>query len=208
MKLSESKTGDVVKNSANSNFYRYEAPAEDRARIRPLELFPNGLLIAKPTDTIVAADIDVEYIGTWSDGLQVSGVKGRKRELYEAERQQLILQLQVLEAEALVIEPNRRGSHANRVKAAQTRLAALNRGLEDLGTEPMQIDMALLKVPAFKLKQTVVMPSGTLARFLGLLPQDNQLLATVMCRKEGNNMLLQVDPAALRPYTARHMSSV
>lgn len=208
MQLSESHPGDVVRNTGNRNYYRFIGPEEDRARIRPLECFPNGLLVAKPTDTIVAADIGVERVGPWSDGLVVADGKGRSRSHYEKERGQMEAQLEVLEAEALTIPPKQRGSHANRVKAVRTRLVALRRGLEDLGTEPLQIDMRAISLPAFKCKQSVVMPSGNLGQFLGLLPVDQHLLATVACRVRGSVHVLQIDPAALRPAYMRHMSSI
>jgi len=208
MQLSDVDPGSVVRNIQNSNFYRYERPSQDRARIRPLELFPNGLLIAKPTDTIVAAGLEVELIGPWSEGLVVSGAKGKAREVYERERVRLQQQLSVLQSEALLIPPKARGSHANRVKAVKGRLAALYRGLEDLGTEPIQIDMHKLSAPAFRLKQTVVMPSGVQAQFLGLLPQGQQLLATVACRMDELVQLLQVDPAALRSSDIRYVATV
>lgn len=209
MRLSEANQNDVVRNTSNDSFYRYERPAENRARIRPLELFPNGLLIAKPTDTIVAADLDVEYVATWSEGLVVSGIKGSSRTGYEREREQLREQLKVLEAEAVMIEPKQRGSFANRLKAVKLRLSALESGLEDLGTEPLQIDMAKLSIPAFRLKQMVCMPSGAPAQFLGLLPQGHQLLATVATRvASGAVLMIQVDPQALRPSNCRYMATL
>lgn len=208
MRLSDSHPGDVVQNIANSNFYRYERPEQDRARIRPLELFPNGLLIAKPTDTIVAAGLEVEHIGQWSEGLVIAGARGRSREVYERERERLQSQLRVLEAEAVLIPPNRRGSYANRLKAVRSRLEALERGLEDLGTEPLQIDMHQLSVPAFRFKQLVVMPSGQLARFLGLLPVEQQLLATVATKVSNHMVMLQVAPEALRSPDCRHLATV
>ncbi len=208
MQLSDAAPGDVVRNVGNDSFYRYERPSEDRARIRPLELFPNGLLVAKPTDTIVAADLEVEVIGQWSDGLVVKGGKGKSRLVYEREQERLLAQLGVLEAEAITIPPKRRGSYANRVKAVRTRLDALHRGLEDLGTEPIEIDLHRISLPAFKLRQPVIMPSGQLAQFLGLLPVGQHLLATVACRIGDHTGMLQVDPAALRPAEQRYMATI
>lgn len=208
MRLSDANSGEVVRNLGNDNFYRYERPSEGRARIRPLELFPNGLLVAKPVDTIVSAEIVVELVGQWSEGMVVSGIKGRGRELYEQERRAVQEQLLVLEAESVLIPPKNRGSFANRVKAVKTRLTALEAGLEDIGTEPIQIDMALLTLPGFKLRQVVAMPSGQPAQFLGFLPQGQQLLATVACKIDGSVAMLQIDPQALRPYDCRFMATV
>ena len=55
MRLGSAEPESVVKNVGNGSFYRFERPDRGRARIRPLELFPNGRLIAKPADTLVDA---------------------------------------------------------------------------------------------------------------------------------------------------------
>lgn len=212
MQLSDSSAGDVLRNLSNSSFYRFERPERDKVRIRPLELFPNGLLIAKSTDTLVNSDLVVELIGTWSDGMVVTGVRGRSRATYEKELEQCTLQLEVLEAEILVAHerPGGLGSHMNRVKASRNRIRALKAGLEDLQIEPIQIDMGQMTAPPFKLKQVVVMPSGLPALFLGLLPQQGHLLATVATRALGSKQMLtlQIDPAALRPSSIRHMATI
>lgn len=212
MKLSEAKQNDVVRNMANESFYRYERTAEDgsgRSRIRPLEIFPNRRLIAKPTDTIVQSDIEVELVGPWHDDMVVSKGRGKSRQTYEKERDRLVTHLVELQEEALVILPRQRGSHANRVKAVESRLTSLDRGLENLGTEEATPTTSMaIPTSEFVCKQIVTLPSGAPAQFLGLLPVKSSLLATVMAKFGKVTVVLQIDPAALRPWERRHMATV
>lgn len=206
MQLSECAQGDVVQNVGNHSFYRYERPEGDRSRIRPLELFPNGLLIAKPTDTIVESDLLVRHVGPWTDSMFVQLQPGdvRQRKTYEREQERKMDMLQKLQAEALVIDPKQRGSHANKIKAVVVRLEALNRGLSDTphGTALQPVDSP--DQPRFMIRDVVQLPSGQPARFLGNVNTTLGSLAAVAT----SHSAYYVDPGVLRPISERWVSTV
>jgi hypothetical protein len=205
MQLAECESGDVVQNQANRNFYRYERPESDRSRIRPLELFPNGLLVAKPTDTIVEADLLVRFVARWQDPLfvQVQPGDARKRRTCEIERERKMTELAKLQAEAEVIDPKQRGSHANKVKAVITRLDALNRGLMEAPDNGLAVTDEPMP-PRFQLKQVVQLPSGAAAMFMGSVQTSLGSLATVR-NAVGS---FHVAPEVLAPIEHRWMSTV
>lgn len=168
MQLRDATAGQVVRNCRNLRFYRYIRAEGQRVRIRPLELFPNGLLQEKTTDTIVESDLEVELVGDWSEGLYIESKGGRGRVAYERELARLVEQEEALLAEAETIDPKERGSHANKVKSVVDRLKVVRQGL----AEPPE-DRKLCKVRKDRKGASVVatsmqLPSGLPARVLGV----------------------------------------
>lgn len=205
MRLEQAREDQVVRNTRNGHFYRFVRREGRRVRIRPLELFPNGLLQEKTTDTIVEADLDVVLVGDWTTDLFVKVRFGKTRATFERELQKLKDKLQVLEAEALVIPPKERGSHANKLKSVVNRVKVLERGLQEAPDASFTaINEAEKEAPDFQVGQQVVTPSGRLATIAG--PVNG--LAPVQMELPDGISTLQVDPKALLPTEHRRCATV
>lgn len=172
MRLGTAEDGDVVRNVSNGSFYRFGRLERGRARIRPLEHFPNGRLIPKPMDTLVDAGLTVQAVGPWHDGMAVEGPT-RPRLRYESELTDLrgrLIELEAGYAELPVNGTGRlsRGSWMNKIKNARARIATVEAGLaptEALAEAVVQ-DAA---GPAIRARDVVLLPSGR----LGLVMSTN-----------------------------------
>jgi hypothetical protein len=166
MKLSDASEHDVVRNTSNGSYYRYSRPEKSRARIRPLELFPNGRLIPKPTDTLVDADLEVQLVGPWHVDMVVEGAPTHSRKHYEAELVDCTEYLAFLEVEYEKL-PNggvgtlSRGSWANKLKNCRARIEALQAGLASPdGTVRIERPLTEQPLPDLTVRDVVQMPSG------------------------------------------------
>jgi hypothetical protein len=214
--LAEAHAEQVVRNRKNSSYYRFDSLAEHRVRIRPLELFPNGLLIEKTADTIVEPDLEVDAIGDWSDEFFVDDPRGPK--LFAAYKQELgekREELQRLEAEYETIDPNAhggRGSHANKIKAVVGRVAALERGLADRKVAATTVKQSVkATVKTFADRTLVQLPSGLPAVVLGTvqIPSDKRPHARLRVKSsDGQLVPATVVQECLRPYEHRFMATV
>lgn len=206
MQLGECVKDDVVQHVHNRKFYRYDKPEGERTRIRPLELFPNGLLVCKPTDTIIDSDLIVQWIGRWTDSLYVPPSQGQPQSIQSLERERVLVmrELVELEAEMLTIAPNKRGSHANKVKAKAVRLAALNTGL--FRESPLDTTAIVEESPVVRFAQldVVELPSGMAARYLGLVQTGAGTLAKIKTA----TLIFHVPPEVLRLASDRWVSTV
>lgn len=213
MRLADAQHGEVVQNTANRSFYRMEGTEQGRARIRPLEVFPNGLLLEKPTDTTVAPDLEVSSCGMWAEEFTVqTDVPRKTRRTYERELDRKQEELAMLVEEAKTIPAKGRGSHANKVKAAESRVGTLLRGLEER-PEGM-VEEALPVRPQtkkFRMREIVQMPSGLAAMIVGYNERiDRVLEASVIARPVLDEPILcaQIPQECLRPIADRHLSTV
>lgn len=185
MKLMDAESDQVVRNARNGHFYRFVKREGRRVRIRPLELFPNGLLQAKTTDTIVEPDLEVEAIADWCEVLYVKAKTGKSRVTYERELQREMEKLVVLEAESLIIPPKERGSHANKVKSCQARVEVLQRGLRDRPDGGVDVVLATT-IPdvarEFGVNDLVQLPSGRPGKLLNIERRNDKTIARVAIR--------------------------
>lgn len=216
MLLVEARADQVVRNRKNSSYYRFVGPVDQRVRIRPLELFPNGLLIEKTADTIVDADLEVDAIGMWSDEFFVEDSRtARLQGSCEVELKQKLLDLVALEAEYQVIDPSAhggKGSHANKIKAVAGRIAALERGLAErtgeVRTAERQVEP---EIPVFADRSLVQLPSGLPALVMETfnLPSDTRPYAKLRAKaSDGSVVDVSVVQECLRPYEHRFMATV
>lgn len=174
-----------------------------RARIWPLELFPNGLLIAKSTPTTVDPDIDVVVLGAWRDDMVVEGKPSSSRKVYENE---------LVKAEALLVElveayealpvngkgKESRGSWANKVKSCRMRVDTLKRGLGFIGETAKLTIRKDEADPGFKLEQIVQLPSGRAAQVAGFQPVGDQTYVRVTTRYNGEAIQAALPAEVLR----------
>lgn len=211
VKLSEASEGDVVKNKRNGSYYRYEHPESNRTRIRPLELFPNGLLIPKSADTIVESNLEVEMMGQWSEEFYVQDESAeRLKTSFRAEFVQKREILKVLEAELLTIDPNKhggRGSHVNKIKAVARRVESLERGLAER-SEDVQIanSSADIQSPLWEPKDFVQLPSGLPGIVIDVMDKKHVKIGIKTCA--GKVLKQAVDPNLLRPLEYRHLATI
>lgn len=204
--LSDVPAGRVVRNLANGSYYRTGPPEGGRVRIRPLEAFANGLLIEKPTDTIVDCGLEVEDLGPWAQGFGVWPVAPHLRRRNEAELERKQEQLAQLQRQALEVEPRQRGSHANRVKAVASRIEALQRGLaERAGARQPVPGSAPAALAQFSVGDVVQLPSGAPAAVLELTTRSAEPYALVRTRAmlaAGGLVESSVSTGCLRPWSS------
>lgn len=134
MRLEHGVPGTVYQNEGNGSYYVFvqTLPQKNAARIWPLEVFPNGLLIKKPMRTNVPMSAEVTKVGEWSEDLIV-----RKRPDSEPFRQELVsLHLKLKEHLEVYarLDPSgkgklSRGSYRNKIINVERRIAALRKGL-------------------------------------------------------------------------------
>jgi hypothetical protein len=185
VRLADAKPGQVVRNTGNKRFYRFERPEDGRSRIRPLEHFPNGLLVPKAADTTVSPDLKVVLVGPWHDHMVILGRPEKTCEQYEAEHAELQARLAGLLQIDSAIERDARGSyskgsHANRIRAVRERIEALERGLADVTDIPV---IELSDEPfRFTAGQLVLLPSGRPARVTQVANKGKQ----VLCRTQAH----------------------
>jgi hypothetical protein len=202
VRLEEATEGLVVRNRRNGSFYRYVRPEGTRVRIRPLELFPNGLLIEKTADTIVDADLQVDPVTEWSDEVYVEvdpKTAATRRAQCEAEFAQKQEELVILEAEMITAHerPGGRGSHANRIKACRWRVEVLERGLAERTQAISSVSRTdTISHPHFDPGEIVQLPSGNPARLDGYTDS----LADVRTRVAGSLTSVSVPVEVLRPW--------
>ena len=188
MKLREATEGQVVRNERNGSYYRFERMEGTRCRIRPLELFPNGLLIAKPTDTIVEADLGVELMGAWNDEFVVSKIPSRIRKRYEAELIAKRELLTTLDKEAELIAPKERGSHANKVKAVTDRVMVIERGLQERAAQ-VGVEQVIARMAELQVGSLVRLPSGRPALLVRLEERDGDVYGWIRCHQVSGGLL-------------------
>ncbi len=184
MKLSTAQPGQVVRNTKNGSFYRFERIERSRARIFPLELFPTGLLLAKSTPTLVDGDIDVAVIGAWIEDMVVEGSPTHSRKVYEKElicEQIRLVELRVAYAELPPSGTGKfsRGSWANKVKNCAMRVDMLQRGLGFVPTTTATVTVESTALPLFARNQLVQVPSGRIAKVMKLVPMGDTTYARV-----------------------------
>lgn len=203
MKLATATQGQVVRNTANGSHYRFERHEAGRVRIRPLELFPNGLLIAKPTPTTVDPDIDVIVIGSWSEQMLVEGKPSNSRRVYERELIKLEGELVELEIayELLPVSGKgklSRGSWANKVKCCRERIVVLKRGLGFVDETAKLTVRDQREDVAFKKNQIVQLPSGRAAKVAGFQPVGDQTYVRVVTSFNGRTIKAALPADVLR----------
>jgi hypothetical protein len=165
MQLQEAGPMLVVENQSSGTFYRTtEIVQRAKSRIRPLELFPTGLLIPKSTDTLVATTTVVRQICRWQEPVRVEGKPTHTRDYYEAElveRQQELEKLQTRYAELPKSGRGHlsRGSHANKILACTRRIETLYEGLG------MRESMTEALSP-FTKGDRILLPSGMFGTFV------------------------------------------
>jgi hypothetical protein len=208
MKLGSATDGDVVQNVSNRSFYRFARLERSRARIRPLEHFPNGRLIPKPTDTLVDADLVVALVGPWSEGMVVEGSPTHQRPHYEKELQERVELLSHLEAayEALPrggTGRQSRGSWANKVNNCRARVATLQAGLEELDEGTRVQKAAKEKAPpVLALRDLVQLPSGRPGLILSFERVGGIRYAHVRTRLPATGQMVAPVPiGVLRPWS-------
>jgi hypothetical protein len=188
MRLGGASQDDVVQNTGNRSFYRFERLERGRARIRPLELFPNGRLMPKPTDTLVDADLVVALVGPWAESMVVEGAPTHGRAHYEKELQERVELLSSLEADYDLLPKNgvgrqSRGSWANKVKNCKARIETLQAGLAEPEAGAEIRRAAREDGPAdLGLRDLVQLPSGRPGLILGFEVVGRVRYATVRCR--------------------------
>lgn len=217
MLLVEAHAEQVVQNRKNRSYYRFIGLTEQRVRIRPLELFPNGLLIEKTADTIVGSDLEVDVVGDWDDEFFVDDARAEKlltscQQELDRKRGELV----VLEAEYETIDPNAhggRGSHANKIKAVAGRVVALERGLAKRTSKPVAVAEIIKQSVAatFADRSLVQLPSGLPAMVMGTItfPSDARPYAKVRAKaSDGKVIPLTIVQECLRPWEHRHMATI
>lgn len=154
----------VVENASSGKFYRTTSSHQDgKSRIRPLELFPTGILIPKCMDTLVESDIEVHDRCRWADSVRIDGRPSHSRDQYEHELVEKLELLKQLNAEYELLPRNgrgrlSRGSHANKILACSRRIEVLYQGL-GLRDEPKPT------ICGFEPGARVILPSGLIGKF-------------------------------------------
>lgn len=192
-----------MRNTANGSHYRFERIEAGRVRIRPLELFPNGLLIAKPTPTTVDPDIDVIVVGAWTEQMVVEGKPSSSRRVYENELVRLEGELVELEAAYLLLPVNgkgkeSRGSWANKVKCCRARIETLKLGLGFVDATAKLEVRAEPEDIAFEKDQIVQLPSGRAATVDGFQPMGDQTYVKVHTVYNGTTIKAALPAEVLR----------
>lgn len=213
MRLADSRENTVVRNRNNKSFYRFVRPEGDRIRIRPLELFPNGLLIEKSADTIVAGDLEVDVVGLWSDAFYVLEPAAEKLRLkYEVELIAQTGELESLQMQMETLNPKKRGSHANKIKAVQRRVDSIQAGLAmpEKDSIPNALKEALGKqaketfAVSFKERDLVQLPSG----IAGMVTQTRRKSATIAYKENGEINTIEIDQRFLIALRMRHRATI
>lgn len=222
MKLSDATAGLVVRNDRNGSYYRFERSEGDRSRIRPLEHFPNGLLIPKPAPTTVSASLEVSALSPWHDGdyrvheAVAPRVAAKRREKYETTLAQCVVEVESLrvEYEALPVDgigKESRGSHQNKIKAVETRIDAIQRGLaEHDPAEALEcVQDVMAPRPEFGIHDLVQVPSGYPALVTAMQEQDGSWVAAISMKDSSGAALVAALPCrVLRPWSFSRVGTV
>lgn len=208
MKLSSAREGQVVRNVDNGSHYRYERPEKGRVRIWPLELFPNGLLIAKPTPTIVDPNLDVVFVAMWTDGMRVEGKSSHSRRTYEAElaKREIDLVGLLAEYEKLPVSgigKQSRGSWSNKIKNCQARIETLRLGLAEPTTDALAVTTQD-EAPRYRKDDLVHLPSG----LPGRVQSVRGTTALVRTRYEQQFLQMPVPFEVLAPWDLARVATV
>lgn len=202
MKLASVQAGVVVRNTRNGSFYRFEKMEKGKARIWPLELFPTGLLISKPTPTLIDQEIEVEVVGPWHDRMVVEGKPSHSRRVYENELVKLRAKLVELQRDYANLPVGgkgklSKGSWANKLKNVQMRMETLKLGLGFSGDDTaMRVPTVKVKHP-FKLQGYVLTPSGGRGRVLAYRKVGSGTYATLQL---ADDVQVGVPVEILRPW--------
>lgn len=204
VKLASAQPDQVVRHARNGSHYRFERLERGRARIWPLELFPNGLLISKPTPTLIDADIEVVLIGDWADDMVVEGKPSASRRVYENELVRLEALLIEYEQAYEALPPSgvgvqSRGSWANKVKCTRSRIEVLKRGLgfvDQSNAVQAQVEHAAV---GWSIGQFAQIPSGRIAEITGFRAMGDQTYVTIRTRVNGGFIEASIPNEVLRP---------
>lgn len=216
MKLASAQAGQVVRNATNGSHYRFDCLERSKARIRPMELFPTGLLIPKPTDTLVQPDLEVVLIGAWHEDMTVEGKPSHSQVAYEVELAQRREAIVLLEAAYEELPQNgkgklSRGSWANKIKNCKSRITTLERGLglDDGGpvTTPQHVQVAAI-VPDYSSGDLVQVPSGRPALVLATTITAGAAYAQVRTAFEGRALEAPVPCEVLRPWSEARLATI
>lgn len=204
MQLHDVQVGYVVQNIRNSSFYRLERIMDGRARIRPLELFPNGLLIERPFDTTVDQDLEVQKIAIWAHDMWITATGAKQPQTYTRELHKLEDTLVELNDHLPFVDPRERGSFINKVRATEARIDVLHRGLSD--SPPAEEYVPVMAIDcAFGAGDMVQLPSGFLARVMETSPP----MALIRTKHKIEGLIEQMVPVeCLRPWHHRHQATV
>jgi hypothetical protein len=214
--LGDARENEIVQSVGNGSYYRMVqmegSGAAGKARIRPLELMPNGLLLEKPTDTTVHPGIVVQTIGRWRTGEEFFVVDGRakSRKAYERELEKKEVELVALEAELELLPvggkgKQSRGSHANKIRSCRARIEAIGRGLETRDQETQDAPTPAAVALAFSFKSLVQLPSGAPAMYMGSNLVGQATMAAVLLKGSGPQ---SVPIDSLRPLGDRHLATI
>lgn len=203
MRLGNVTSGHVARNARNGSHYRFCRMENGKARIVPLEVFPGGLLLAKPTPTTIDANIEVVVLGPWADGMIVDAKPSSNRAKLEAELIELERLLPVLKADYDALPrggkgETSRGSWANKVINTRKRIAMLKVGLGFVADADAPVTVAMVVESQFSRNQIVQVPSGRLGVVLALNAMGDQTYATVRTAFEGKTVQAAVPCEVLR----------
>lgn len=196
-----------MRNRRNGSFYRFVRPEGQRVRIRPLELFPNGLLIEKTADTIVDSDLQVDMVAEWTEEVYVEvpeNVAAQLRVASVAQLEQKQAELVILEAEMITMDPKGRGSHANRIKACRWRVEVLTRGLAEPTQDISSVSRNDAAAPHFDAGTIVQLPSGQ----PGKVESSAGPVANILTHVAGIVASVPVPMEILRPWHSRSIATI
>jgi hypothetical protein len=213
MKLASARSGHVVRNTKNGSHYRFERLERGKARIFPLELFPNGLLIAKPTPTLVEPDLDVLAVGAWVEGMVVEGAPSHSRRVYENELVRLEGEIVVLRAEYEALPKGgtgkqSRGSFANKVKNVERRIATLKQGLGFVEGRRIHTAAVVVASADFERGQLVQVPSGRPAKVMGFQAMGDSTYVKVKTMFKGAPVMAALPGEVLRDWSQSSLCTV
>jgi hypothetical protein len=214
LRLVDGSTGQVYRNDNNGSFYRYEGQvADQRVRIFSLELFPNGLLISKPTPTTVGGDIEVTLVGPWREDMVVQGRSRRSRraledELVRLERQLPELLRQYDELSRSGTGEQSRGSFANKIKSTRLRIDTLKRGLGFVGAAAVVSPVIQSADVGWQTGQRAQVPSGRIAVIEGFVPMGDTVYAQLKTVFQGAAVMAALPCEVLRPAREARLCTV
>lgn len=213
MKLVSAQPGQVVRNVNNGSHYRFERQERSKVRIWPLELFPNGLLIPKPTPTTIEPDLEVLSLGMWYEGMTVEGQPTRSRRVYEKELVRRERELPELRAQYEALPRSgtgeqSRGSFANRVKYCEMRIEVLKRGLGFTNATPVRATELPDELPSLSRGDLVQVPSGRPAKVLGFQAMGDQTYVKIKTMFQGAALEAALPCEVLRDWSQASLCTV
>lgn len=180
MELHDGLAGMVYRNTRNGSYYVFEQLVRggQSARIWPLEVFPNRMLIKKPMPTNVQVDTPVTQIGPWRPGMKIRQAPP-EREAFELELVRLYKTLRYHNERYELLPfggrgPLSRGSYRNKITNVERRIKTLMVGL-DL----MQDDKPRCCSLKYRPNQWVRLPSGAPVKVLRFVLVGGRVYAVV-----------------------------